>query len=329
MIALDNADKIQGDASTAAEVDYTLHGVVGTTVTQLADGQLADATGDLYTAGEAIAVMAIVLVNTGAAARTCNLFLLPSGGTARRIIPKDCSLGIGYSLHTDGVNVRIMTASGQVVQTYSAHKDDHDPEDGADPLDCAAPVKVGSANAEGSSHSLARADHVHEREHAIYVDASAVAAVEAAGLALAEGKAIDLAEALSADGKYCGITCAGVAGETVAYKELVYLKTADQRWWKALADAEATSGDVMVAIVIVGDDAGNAITLLLWGYLREDDFNFTSYGQALFIDASSGGVMTQTAPSGASQIVRVVGYAHDDADTIFFCPSPVWIETAA
>lgn len=49
-----------------------------------------------------------------------------------------------------------------------AHKDSHDPQDGSDPLDAAAPVKVGAANAEGSSHSFARADHVHEREHAIY-----------------------------------------------------------------------------------------------------------------------------------------------------------------
>ncbi|GAI75544.1 unnamed protein product [marine sediment metagenome] len=47
-----------------------------------------------------------------------------------------------------------------------AHKDSHDPQDGSDPLDAAAPVKVAAANAEGSSHSFARADHVHEREHA-------------------------------------------------------------------------------------------------------------------------------------------------------------------
>ena len=47
-----------------------------------------------------------------------------------------------------------------------AHKDSHDPIDGSDKLDTAVPVKVGAANAIGSSHSLARADHVHEREHA-------------------------------------------------------------------------------------------------------------------------------------------------------------------
>jgi len=63
----------------------------------------------------------------------------------------------------------------------AAHKDRHDPEDGADPLDTALPLKVAAANAEGTSHSLARADHVHEREHAKYTDAAAKAAAVQAG----------------------------------------------------------------------------------------------------------------------------------------------------
>jgi len=63
--------------------------------------------------------------------------------------------------------------------TTAAHKDRHDPQDGADPLDTAIPVKVAAANAIGSSHSLARADHVHEREHARYIDAEAVTAMGA------------------------------------------------------------------------------------------------------------------------------------------------------
>jgi len=69
-----------------------------------------------------------------------------------------------------GDEVSVLGLSGLLAdgQTPLAHKDTHDPEDGADPLDTAVPVKVGAANAEGTSHSLARADHVHEREHAIY-----------------------------------------------------------------------------------------------------------------------------------------------------------------
>jgi len=116
MIALDNGDKIRGDAAAATVVDYTLHGSVGTTITQLADGQLASSIGDLYTAGAAdIAVHSIVLVNTDTVARTVNLYLTPSGGTARRLIPKNTSLDAGYSLMTDGDTLSVFNTSGELL----------------------------------------------------------------------------------------------------------------------------------------------------------------------------------------------------------------------
>ena len=68
-----------------------------------------------------------------------------------------------------------------MLSTPTAHKDTHDPEDGADPLDTAAPVKVGAANAIGNSHSFSRANHVHEREHAKYTNAEAVTAMGVLG----------------------------------------------------------------------------------------------------------------------------------------------------
>jgi len=43
-----------------------------------------------------------------------------------------------------------------------AHEGSHDPEDGSDKLDCAAPVDIGTANAEGDAHSFARSNHVHK-----------------------------------------------------------------------------------------------------------------------------------------------------------------------
>lgn len=50
-----------------------------------------------------------------------------------------------------------------------AHKDSHDPNDGSDPLDTAsaAEISVVVAAGTGTSHSLARADHVHAINHAI------------------------------------------------------------------------------------------------------------------------------------------------------------------
>jgi hypothetical protein len=50
-----------------------------------------------------------------------------------------------------------------------AHKDSHDPQDGGDPLDTAVPEELAGvqAAAEGTSHSLARADHAHQIQHGI------------------------------------------------------------------------------------------------------------------------------------------------------------------
>jgi len=64
-------------------------------VEQLADGQLPDSTGDLYTATSKTIINTMTFVNTDSSAITMNVYLTPSGGTARRISPKDMSLADG------------------------------------------------------------------------------------------------------------------------------------------------------------------------------------------------------------------------------------------
>lgn len=66
--------------------------------------------------------------------------------------------GIGYLVDPD-----------LVAGAPTAHKDSHDPQDGSDPLDTAAAAEISAvvAAGAGSSHSLARADHVHAIVHAI------------------------------------------------------------------------------------------------------------------------------------------------------------------
>jgi len=109
MIVLGAEDKIRGDASAGAVVDYTIHGFAGGEATLFANGQLAAATGDLYTAPASgsypaggIIIKTIILVNTDSSDRTVNLYLLPNGGTARRILPKDLSIAIGESYEYEG-----------------------------------------------------------------------------------------------------------------------------------------------------------------------------------------------------------------------------------
>lgn len=120
MIILASGDKIRGDASAGNVIDYTMHGLDNGALAQMADGQLAAATGDLYTADSSDVVKTITLVNTDSAARTINLYLLPNGGTARRILPKDVSLPAGYSLFTDFEKINVLNTSGQVVVTTAA-----------------------------------------------------------------------------------------------------------------------------------------------------------------------------------------------------------------
>ncbi len=66
-------------------------------IKSLADGQLAASKATLYTAPAATQAVAnsITLVNTDSSARTVNLYFKASGGTSRRIIPKDLSLAVG------------------------------------------------------------------------------------------------------------------------------------------------------------------------------------------------------------------------------------------
>jgi len=115
MIALDNADKIQGDTTTASKVDYRIDGVVGTTITQMADGQLPSSIGDLYTStANATIVAAISLVNTNTSAEYVNLYFKESGDTARRMIPEDMRLKAGELCLFDGRRMTVMDTSGGI-----------------------------------------------------------------------------------------------------------------------------------------------------------------------------------------------------------------------
>ncbi len=174
MLILDNGDKLRGDASAAVVVDFTIHGLDGSTLKQLADGQLADVTGDIYTASAIVVVKVITFVNTDSVARTINLFLLPSGGTARRILAKDFSLGIGYSLLYDGIKVTVLNPTGGVVTSYVAHAASH--IDGTDDIQDATAAQKGVA----TSAQITKLDGIE-----VLADVTDNTNVTAAGAAMA------------------------------------------------------------------------------------------------------------------------------------------------
>ncbi len=138
---------------------------------------------------------------------------------------------------------------------------------------------------------------------------------------LAENASIGLDPAGSADGKYSGITITGVAGYAQTYGDLVYLAVADSRWEKTDADAAATAAGVLIGIVVVAGAAdGNACTILLQGQIRADAaFPALTVGAAVYVGETAGAIQVAI-PTGADNIVRVVGFALT-ADEIYFNPS--------
>ena len=154
MICLNNTDTLEGGASVDAVVDYTVHGLVGTAFTQIAQGKLSNTDPSvLYTAAAAISIVSVIFVNTHSAAVTVNLYLDPANaGTPRRMIPKALSLGIGYSMHFDGSKITVMDSNGNVLSVMSAHKLTHQ-DGGADEI-----------SVQGLSGLLAEDQHVLDAE---------------------------------------------------------------------------------------------------------------------------------------------------------------------
>ncbi len=112
------------------------------------------------------------------------------------------------------------------------------------------------------------------------------------------------------------------AGATVSAFDLLYLASDGEF---ALADADAASTSTgMLALALEAGTDNNPIDVALPGsFVRDDTWNWT-VGGILYVSTTAGD-MTQTAPSGDGDIVRVVGYAVS-ADVIYFNPDGAWVE---
>jgi len=126
-------------------------------------------------------------------------------------------------------------------------------------------------------------------------------------------------------GNSWGITLTTVAGgETLVAKDVVYLKASDSKWWKAKADAAATSGPVPVAIVVTGGTAGQPVVLLIQGVMEVTGWGLT-VGAQYFISAGTAGLITLTPPGTATNIIRALGFAMT-ATALHFNPSTDFAE---
>lgn len=147
-------------------------------------------------------------------------------------------------------------------------------------------------------------------------------------LALAAGVPITLVLP-TADATNTAFALSGIlAGETITKGDVVYLETADGRWWKAKANAQATSIGSL-AVAMADGTAGNALLVALPGSL----IFMTSYawtvGAPLYLSSATGGAMSESIPSGAADlVVRPMGTSYS-ADVFHFNPSPDFSTTVA
>jgi hypothetical protein len=131
------------------------------------------------------------------------------------------------------------------------------------------------------------------------------------------------------DGEYSGDLAMFTAGEDLTAGEVVYLKAADSKMWKAVATASATSR--CVAMCLATTSANAMGPFLLRGFARFDsEFPTYTVGGALFTpeaETSGKNVPEQAAPDTDGDFVQVIGFAIS-ADAVYFNPSNDIIEVA-
>jgi hypothetical protein len=102
----------------------------------------------------------------------------------------------------------------------------------------------------------------------------------------------------------------------------LYYYTSGGAWALADADAESTSTGLLGIALGVSATTGG---VLIRGYARSAAYSGGTIGGKLYVSTSPG-LVTQTAPSAAGDVVRIVGYQIDTTnDVIYFNPSNDWI----
>ncbi len=186
--------------------------------------------------------------------------------------------------------------------------------DGHAITDLPLPVQEGDA---------ARKGYVDDLE---YTDADAVAAAEAAGLALASGKNIKLIANLTSDQTCSGLTAVLQAGETIFRTQVCYVKD-DGKLWRAQSNAAATMPAVAMACAAIlnADDWGE---FLLIGFYREDSLLTFTLGDMLYVSDTVAGSFDNVLPD-AGDFVQVLGKCLHDIHTVYFNPSLELVKTPA
>lgn len=130
----------------------------------------------------------------------------------------------------------------------------------------------------------------------------------------------DLGTILTVNETYNGKTLTVTVDDASSVFGSVLYQAADFNFDRADADAEAT-----VTILAMALEAGSGSKkVLLTGQICDTDW---AWSAGLVYVSTTIGELTQTPPSGSSDIVQIAGWALS-ADTIFFYPQLVTVEIA-
>jgi hypothetical protein len=159
----------------------------------------------------------------------------------------------------------------------------------------------------------------------IGLDAAAVAAVNAAGILLADTKVIEHdatpASSHTANGEVVTLT----AHENVAFGQACYINTSGEAALAKADDAAVTIPAVVMAIASINADAAGLF--LKSGYAHDDSWAF-DVGLSVYLSKDTAGALTKTMPTKVTgNQVQVLGTCLV-ADTIYWNPSTLVIEYA-
>ena len=114
-------------------------------------------------------------------------------------------------------------------------------------------------------------------------------------------------------------------GTTAVTAGVIYFLDTSLEWYEADADSEGYSKQLLA--VALGTGNSNVVGMLLRGMvILAYDPGSSRAGLPIYLSTDAGKATT-TAPSGASDIVRIVGYSID-GPKVWFDPSPNYIELA-
>ena len=129
-------------------------------------------------------------------------------------------------------------------------------------------------------------------------------------------KIYDFSSALGSNQTYSGIIESGTVGENVVFGDVLYLKFSDGKWWKAKADAYATTPAVRMAMASISANASGV--LLIEGNVRYDSWSLATSN--VWLSAATAGAVTTTQPSTTGNQIQYLGVAKTSTK-MYFKPS--------